>query len=113
MGRIFAFFGWFIIATVILRVVAHGLKERDSLRAEIFLRTASLLATTGFLGFMFLFFSYEQLPFLGMRFWFLFLFLSFTVWLLRIALFVVKDYPVLKSERAEKERVRRYLPKGR
>lgn len=113
VGGIFAFFGWFIIVTIILRVVAYGLKRQDPIKAGIFRRIASLLATTGLLGLMFLFFSYEQLPFLGMRFWFLFLFLGFTAWLLRIALYVVRDYPALKHERAEQQRLRRYLPKGR
>ncbi len=113
VGGIFAFFGWFMIATIILRVIAYGLKRQDSLKSGIFRRIASLLATTGLLGLMFLFFSYEQLPFLGMRFWFLFLFLGFTAWLLRIAMYVVRDYPSLKNERAEQQRLRRYLPKGR
>lgn len=113
VGGIFAFFGWFIIATIILRVVAHGLKRQDPLKAGIFRRIATLLSTTGLLGIMFLFFSYEQLPFLGMRFWFLFLFLGFTVLLSKIALYVVRDYPSLKNERAEQQRLRRYLPKGR
>jgi len=112
VGGIFAFFGWFIIAMIIFRLVAHGLKKRDPLKAAIFLRTSALLGTTGILGLLFLFFAYEEVPLLRMRFWFLFLFVMFAAWVVRIALYIVRDYPVLRDERLERQRLRKYLPKA-
>lgn len=111
VGGIFAFFGWFIIATIVLRLVAYSLKKKDGLKAGIFMRFARLMSTTGFLGLLSLFFSYEQLPLLAMRFWFLLLFIMFTAWLLRIAIYVVRDYPAMRDRVAERSRFERYLPK--
>jgi hypothetical protein len=111
VGAIFAFFGWFIIATVALRVVAYSLRLKDALKADVFTRFASLLSWTGIIGLVLLFFSYEQIPLLGMRLWFLALFLAFVVWLLRIALYVVRDYPKLRQTQTERARFEKYLPK--
>jgi hypothetical protein len=110
VGSIFAFFGWFIIATVTLRLIAYGFRKKDALKADIFKRFARLLSWTGILGLLFLFFSYEQIPLLGMRLWFFLLFLLFSLWLLRIALYVVRDYPPLRSTQKERARFEKYLP---
>ncbi len=110
VGSIFAFFGWFIIATVTLRLIAYGLRKKDSLKADVFNRFARLMSTTGALGLLFLFFSYERIPLLGMRLWFLLLFAVFAVWLLRIALYVVREYPALRAAQEERARFEKYLP---
>jgi hypothetical protein len=111
VGAIFAFFGWFIIATVALRIVAYTLRTKDALKADVFKRFAKLMSWTGVIGLVLLFFSYEQIPLLGMRLWFLVLFVIFAAWLLRIALYVVRDYPALRSTQAERTRFEKYLPK--
>lgn len=110
VGGIFAFFGWFVITAIVLMLIARGFKHRDTLKADIASRFSRLLSTSGLLGLTFLFFSYEQIPLLGMRFWFLFLFFTFMIWLGRIAVFIVKDYPARRRQVAERRRFERYLP---
>lgn len=111
VGAIFAFFGWFVVASVALYVIAHLLRKRDALRADIARRFAGLLSTTGLLGYLFLFLSYEQIPMLGMRFWFLLIAVLFFVWLARIVIYLAKDFPKEVQRREEKARLLRYLPK--
>jgi len=110
-GGILVFFAWFLIAALALYLVNHGMKKDNSLKAENLKRIAHLLSTTGFLGLIFLFFSYEQLPFLGMRFWFFLLFILFIAWLIRIIIYIVRDYPKKKAEKEERSRLEKYLPK--
>lgn len=110
IGGIFAFFGWFIIATIALRIVAHVLAKKDPLKADIFARLAQMMQTIGGLGLLFLFFTYEQLPVLGMRLWFLVLFVWFAVWLVRITLHVVRDYPKLRTDQVQRQKFEKYLP---
>lgn len=110
VGSIFAFFGWFIIATVTLQLIAYGLRKKDALKADVFRRFARLMSWTGVLGLLFLFFSYEQIPLLGMRLWFLLLFVMFSLWLLKIALYVVRDYPGLRATQRERAQFEKYLP---
>jgi Ca2+/Na+ antiporter len=112
VGSIFAFFGWFVLASVILYVVARHFKKHDRLKREVLRRFARVLLLTAVLGYLFLFFSYEQLPLLGMRLWFLVLFLLFTVWLVRAIVYTLKDYPQLRKQEAERRRYEKYLPKA-
>jgi len=113
VGGVFSFFSWFVVVAVALRVIAHFVGKRDRLKSDVAARFARLLGTSGFLGLLFLFFAFEQIPLFGMRFWFLLLFLLFMVWLMRIALFVVRDYPALRRQDTEKRRFERYLPNRR
>jgi len=110
VGGILAFFSWFLVVAVVLWLIARGLKREEPLKAGIFLRFASLMAYTGAIGLLLLLFAYEQLPVLGMRFWVLSLFILFLIWLLRIIIYVVKDYPVKRKELDEKRRLEKYLP---
>ncbi|MEA3249582.1 MAG: hypothetical protein U9Q03_04485 [Patescibacteria group bacterium] len=111
VGSVFAFFGWFVIASVVLYFLARHFKKRDHLKEEVIRRFARALLLTAVLGYMFLFFSYEQLPLLGMRFWFLLTFLLFTVWLVRAILYTLKDYPRMRRQEIERKRYEKYLPK--
>ncbi len=113
VGSIFAFFGWFVIASAVLYLLARHMKKRDRLREGVIRRFARVLLTTALLGYMFLFFTYEQLPLLGMRLWFLVLFVLFTVWLVRAIIFTLKDYPQLRRQEVERKRYEKYLPKSR
>jgi hypothetical protein len=110
VGGIFFFFIWFIVAAVAFFIAAKLLRKKDELKTDICRRFTSLLWTTGSLGLLFLFFGYEQIPFLGMRFWFLLDFILFVIWLVRIAVFIVRDYPAKRAAMLERERMEQYLP---
>lgn len=113
VGSVFAFFGWFVIASVVLYVLARYLKRRDRLKESVVRRFARVMSWTAALGYLFLFFTYEQLPLLGMRLWFLLLFALFAVWLVRAIVFALKDYPRMRLQEAERQRHEKYLPKPR
>ncbi len=113
VSQILAFFGFFVVAAIALRVAAHVFRKKDVLRADILKRFARLLAWTGVLGLLALFVAYEQVPFFGMRFWFLPIFALFLIWLGRIAWFVVRDHPLRRRMAEERTQMEKYLPKKR
>lgn len=110
VGSILSFFAWFLVASFALRVVARVMKKKDGRKSDLLLRFARPLSTTGVLGLLFLFFSYEQVPLLGMRLWFLITFVLLIVWVGRVVKFAVTEYPALRREDEEKARLRKYMP---
>ena len=110
VGGILMFFGWFLVVALILRLIARGLKKDDALKAGICRRFARLMAYTGVIGLLLLLFAYEQSPLLGMRVWVLCLFVAFVAWLVKIIIYVVRDYPGLKKDVLERKRLEKYLP---
>lgn len=113
VGGIFAFFGWFLIIGLGLYLLARWLKKSRPLEAGVLRRFARLLFNTGLLGLLFLLFTYEQLPFLGMRLWFLLVFILFLYWLVRAIIYFVRDYPKFKSKENERQRLEKYLPNAK
>ncbi len=111
VGGAVIFFAWFLIAALALRIAARGMRKNDPLKTDVLRRFSKLLAATGALGLLFLFFAYEQLPLLGMRFWFLLLLALFLILLGRAVAHVVREYPRLRAELDERARLERYLPK--
>jgi phosphatidylserine synthase len=111
VSGILSFFAWFLIVAVGLHLAAHGLRKKDPLRAEMFRRFSGLLSTTGLLGLLFLFFTYEQLPLFGMRVWFLLLFVLFLALLVRFVIYVVREYPQKRHQLDERRQIEKYLPK--
>lgn len=111
VAQILSFFAFFIVATAALMVVAHVYRKKDELLADLLRRFASLLGWTGGLGLLFLFFTYEQSPLLGMRFWFLGITGMFFVWLVRVVIYAVKEFPTKKrAETILKRDFERWLP---
>ncbi len=110
VGSIVAFFGWFLLSAVVLYFVARHVKKYNHLIEEVIQRFAKLMFTTAVLGYILLFFAYEQVPLLGMRLWFLLLTLLFCYWLVRAIVFAVRDYPHMKQHEDERLRFNKYLP---
>jgi hypothetical protein len=113
VGDIFAFFGWLLCLGIVLHVAGLALLKRDPLTSGVATRFGHLLTTTGLLGYVFLFFTYERIPLLGMRFWFGLLLAMFAVWLGRIGVYLAKDYPKELAHRKERFRFEKYFPKRR
>lgn len=110
VGGVFTFFAWFIIAWAGLRLAARWLQKTEPLKAGIARKFASVMGTTGALGLLLLFFAYEQIALLGMRFWLLPLSFYFLFRLMRIAIYVVRDYPIERGKIEERRRFEKYMP---
>ncbi len=107
-----AFFILFVlclIAGAVVRIIAKR-REREQYVAAIFAKVGYLLVTMGILGLIWFFFTFEQIPLLGSRFWFLIWLLGIIAWVLWILRFVYKEVPQLRQR--DKDRVERmkYFP---
>jgi len=111
VSSILTFFAWFILAALVFAFGAHWVRKTHPRRAALARRFSGLLAWTGSFGLLSLFFAYEQIPLLGMRFWFLLTFAYFLVQLGRIVWYVVRDYPRERAEEAERARIQKWMPK--
>ncbi len=113
MGQIiFWFFAIFLIVGAVIRVVGSKRKD-DKFVIAIFNKFGTLFLTSGFLGLLLYFFSYEQIYLFGARFWFLILGIIFLVWLGYIIRYIKKTVPKEKAEIAEREKFEKYMPKSK
>ena len=74
------FFGIFTAAGIALWIVPAKRAQVDKPLCRALSRGGNVLVTTGILGILFTFFSYEQVPFLSARLWFLLIALLFLGW---------------------------------
>jgi len=110
VSGIFSFFAWFIVIGVGLAIGAHWVRKTHPRRTGLLRKFARLLTWTGVFGLLCLFFSYEQLPLLGMRLWFLVTVLYFLIRLGYVIWYLVRDYPRERREEEERRRIEKYLP---
>jgi hypothetical protein len=111
VSGILMFFGWFLVAAVVLYLVARYFRKSAPLKKDVFQRFGRLMLNVGVIGLLILFFSYQQAPFLGMRLWFLLLFIYLVVRLSLLIVYVIRDYPQKVAEIVERERRTKYFPK--
>ncbi len=110
VGSLFVFFAWFIVLAIGLLVAARWFKAKNTARAEVLKRFASVSFWTGLLGLIVLFFSYEQIPFFGIRAWFLAVGAFMLYKVVRIVLYIVREYPQEQAKAEEKRLQDRYMP---
>lgn len=107
----FVLFTLMIMAGLAFRIVN---KNRQDKFERIVLERATVLSlTTGCLGLLWLFLSFEEISIFGARFWFLFLVLLFvglTVRVYRYKRFQVPQLRLLEQSKAE---ANKYLPRRR
>lgn len=77
---------------------------------KVFASFSHIALTFGLVGFLWLFFLYEETPVLGARFWFLAIIFSHLVWLGRTLLYLTLQMPKEKEERENRKVYRKYLP---
>jgi hypothetical protein len=109
----YAFFGLFAalaIAAALLRIAAKR-TVRDALDKEAFRMSGNSLALISALGFVWLFCSYEEVQFFGMRAWFLLLVAIFLVSLFRVYRFLRVKAPQERFKRQSLADVNKYLPR--
>lgn len=104
---------WFLISFIVILAISyissHIYSKKKGLYFKIANRIKSFSMTNFIIGSALLFFTYETIPFLSMRFWFMAWFVSMVIWLI----FIIKNLlqiPKLK-EALEKEReFKKYIP---
>lgn len=102
--------------SLVLSVAAYVMakKKKDKIFwAKAGPRIGHLLAWYGVLGLLNLWLAYEQVYLWGARFWLLVLLLGALIWIGFIAYYVLKKMPKEKAEYEEKQRIQKYLPKGK
>ena len=109
---LFAFFGIMLIVGAIVRIMASYKKE-DKLVLEIFNRAGSLLVTMGGLGLVLYLFSYERIPFLGIRMWFIVWGIGLLAWVGTSVFYACKTVPCLRRQAVAKEERMKYFPRGK
>lgn len=67
----------------------------------------------GIIGLVLFFFSYERIPFLGMRVWFIVWGLGLVAWIITSVIYACKTVPCLRRQAAAKEEQMKYFPKGK
>ncbi|MBU0531164.1 MAG: hypothetical protein ABIG32_02165 [Candidatus Uhrbacteria bacterium] len=109
---LFAFFGIILILGAVVRIVASN-RKHDRLVKSIFDRVGSCLVSMGFLGVLLYFFSYQRIPFLGMRFWFLVWGVIFVAWLGWIVYYALKVVPKQRECLLNRLEQMKYMPIGK
>lgn len=103
-----AVFAAFLVLAFVLRILAR-VKKQNLLLVKLLKKISKLFSTMALVGFVLLFFSYEQIYLLGSRFWFLLWFAGIVVWVVFIALYAVRKMPKEKNDMEKKKKFLKYL----
>ena len=102
-------FGFCLISSLVLQILVYFLK-RNIILVKVFKKFYKFSFTVGLIGFVLLFFTYEQIIFLGSYFWYLVLLLGSLIWFVFIVYFLIKNIPKEKKALEERKRFEKYLP---
>jgi len=103
------FFGFLVLLGIILSVVAWRCK--NVIYKKLLSKIYTLLLTIGIIGFLLLFFRYENAYFLSSRFLLLVLFLSFIIWGIFIIYYSFTKFPFSLKDYKEYLRREKYIPR--
>ncbi|MFA6018412.1 MAG: hypothetical protein WCT28_04200 [Patescibacteria group bacterium] len=106
----FAVFALSIIAGAVIRMMIRN-GSYDRYRAEMLKRIAGICSTTGVVGLIWFFLTFEEIQFFGARFWFLVIFVGALIAVLRLIRFVKREVPVLQHREQSRADVNKYLPR--
>jgi hypothetical protein len=73
-------------------------------------RVGRAVLTVSFTGLVLYFLSYEQIPYVSARYWWILLFALAAVWTVLIAMDFLKNFPLEKRALLEKQAKEKYLP---
>ena len=104
-------FGGMVALSLIITVLVRKKKKTDPWVAKGFQKVSSWCLTMGIAGLALFFFSFEQVPFLSMRFWYLIWLIIALAWLVWIIRFFVRVIPTEKSKINQKKELEKYIPK--
>lgn len=106
-------FGGFIALAIFAKVMVH-LKRSDK-GLEIFSRRIyrkfyNFFLTFGLIGLALVFFNYERVPLLNIRFLYVLCGVGFVIWLVFILRYIFKEIPVQRAKIKQKQEFEKYLP---
>lgn len=99
-----------LVAAIALKVVSKRFNKNPPL-ARFLRRLGNPFLCLGLVGYIFFFFRYEIILFLGARFWLLLLGLGFLFWVAMLVIKFLKTYKNELSLIARDKEFRKYLPK--
>lgn len=109
---VFIIFAIFLIFGAIVRMVASR-RQEDRHVTEVFSRLGRMGVTMGIVGLMLFFFSFEELPFLAARGWYLVWTAGLIAWLATIVRYVIKVIPAERAAELARQEKAKYMPKPR
>ena len=103
-------FGFLIILAVIFWFIYGRPKKRIPIYAKLQSKVFNLFCYTGLIGLVLIFFRWQQIAYLGSRFFMLLLLLIFIIWGIYIIYFRLKIVPKEIKKYQEKKQFEKYLP---
>lgn len=101
-------------ACIVVGIVAHVIRMKsgmDKLSRRAIGRAGTRLISMGFVGLVLYAFSYERVPFLMMRIFFLVWTVVFVVLAYRVYRYAFVEIPKIKESHEERDRLARWLPR--
>lgn len=105
-----------IVVMILGGIGAYVMRSRvkdDKLARRVWNKIGTLLVSTGLVGLLLYAFGYEQIPYLGMRFFVLVWLVWIGIWAWQVWRFAYVEVPEMRRERAEREKFTKWLPKKR
>jgi len=106
----FFLFAIFIILASVSLIIARQ-KKGDRFAVKAYKLLGQMFMTMGILGMLWFFFTFEEIYFLGARFWFLLWLVALIVWLIGIYRYIKIIVPEMKNHGKEKAEANKYLPR--
>lgn len=106
----FVLFALCIMAALVLRIMRKN--RTDKFEAQILAKSSALGLTMGILGLLWLFFSFEEISYFGMRVWILVWGIIVFVWAAKIYRYATKEAPMMRLAEQSKAEANKYLPRS-
>lgn len=100
-----------LIAGIGFTVYAKYGKKMEKYLKRLLKRYASALTTAGAIGLLLYAFTWQRVPVLSMRFFFVLWFVLFAYWIWTIVRFQIKELPARRKMREEQMAREKWLPK--
>lgn len=89
----------------------HIYVNKPGIKARIYKKWMPLMYTVGIVGLILVFFSSQNIPYLGARWLYVLLVVIAAAWTLKIMKFVKKEFPAHIQNLQEQKNFEKYLPK--
>ncbi len=106
----FVLFALFIMGGLVLRIVRKN--RTDKFERQLLARAAALGLAMGLLGMFWLFFSFEEISYFGMRAWILVWGMVVVVWAWKMYRYATKEVPQRRLLEQSKSEANKYLPRS-
>lgn len=106
----FFLFAILIILASVSRIIARQ-KKGDRFSVKAYKLLGQMFMTMGILGMLWFFFTFEEIYFLGARFWFLVWLIGLIVWLVGIYRYIKVAVPEMKNHSKQKAEANKYIPR--